>query len=286
MCRDAGPSLASLMVGPAAPELERREGDIVDIDAPGAKALVIRAGEFPWWLVALVGIIGFFGYLLFFDPQYAGAKRAVLAGIPVTIRATLIAFGFALVLGLIAGLGRISQNLIIRNLATLYIEFIRGVPILVLIFTVALVLIPPISDALGIGNRLSQEWRAIISLALIYGGYIAEVFRAGIESVHIGQTEAGRSLGLTKGQTTRSIILPQAVRNVLPALGNDFIAMLKDSSLLSVLGVREITQLGRLHANSSFEFREAFMAITFLYLTGTLLLSLVVSWYARRLKKR
>jgi polar amino acid transport system permease protein len=233
--------------------------------------------------VALVGILGYLGYLTFFDPGYAGAKRAVLAGIPVTIRATLISFGFALVLGLIAGLGRVSQNLFFRNVASLYVEFIRGVPILVLIFTVALVIIPPVSDALGIENRLSNEWRAIIALALIYGGYIAEVFRAGIESVDSGQSEAGRSLGMTKSQTMRSIVLPQAIRNVLPALGNDFIAMLKDSSLLSVLAVREITQQGRLFANSSFQFREAFLAITFLYLTGTLVLSLAVNRYARRL---
>lgn len=274
-----------------APDVERRSGEfsqdphgVIVYDQPG-KGLLVRAGEFPWWLVALVGLIGYLGYLTFFDPSFAGAKRAVIAGIPVTIRATLIAFGVALVLGLIAGLGRISQNLFFRNLSRLYVEFIRGVPILVLIFTVALVIIPPVSDALGIENRLSNEWRAIIALALIYGGYIAEVFRAGIESVSLGQSEAGRSLGMTRSQTMRSIVLPQAVRNVLPALGNDFIAMLKDSSLLSVLAVREITQQGRLFAASSFQFREAFLAITFLYLTGTLVLSLAVNWYARRLAR-
>jgi polar amino acid transport system permease protein len=260
---------------------------VVDPEAglPG-KSMVIRAGEFPWWLVGLIAIIAYLGYLTFFSPTYEGAKEAVLRGIPITIRATLIAFGVALVLGLIAGLGRISRNLVIRNLATLYVEFIRGVPMLVLIFTVALVLIPPISDALGIENRLSNEWRAIIALALIYGGYIAEVFRAGIESVGVGQTEAGRSLGMTRGQTMRTIVLPQAVRNILPALGNDFIAMFKDSSLLSVLSVFEITYLARRHANNAFEFREAFLVTTFLYLTGTLLLSLSVNWYARRLQRQ
>jgi polar amino acid transport system permease protein len=260
---------------------------VVDPEAglPG-KSMVIRAGEFPWWLVGLIAIIAYLGYLTFFSPTYEGAKEAVLRGIPITIRATLIAFGVALVLGLIAGLGRISRNLVIRNLATLYVEFIRGVPMLVLIFTVALVLIPPISDALGIENRLSNEWRAIIALALIYGGYIAEVFRAGIESVGVGQAEAGRSLGMTRGQTMTTIVLPQAVRNILPALGNDFIAMFKDSSLLSVLSVFEITYLARRHANNAFEFREAFLVTTFLYLTGTLLLSLSVNWYARRLQRQ
>lgn len=275
------------MTSGAPTEAERRPPTgLVDVEAglPG-KSMVIRAGEFPWWLVGMIVIIAYLGYLAFFSPDYIGAKNAIMRGIPITIRATLFAFGIALVLGLVAGLGRISRNVALRNLATLYIEFIRGVPMLVLIFTVALVLIPPISDALGIENRLSNEWRAIIALALIYGGYIAEVFRAGIESVGVGQSEAGRSLGLSRGQTMRSIILPQAVRNVLPALGNDFIAMFKDSSLLSVLAVFEITYLARRHANNSFEFREAFLVTTFFYLTGTLILSLMVNWYARRLQR-
>lgn len=259
---------------------------IVDPEAglPG-RSMVIRAGEFPWWLVGLIAFIAYLGYLTFFSPTYEGAKQAVLRGIPITIRATLIAFGIALILGLIAGLGRIARNVVVKNIATLYIEFIRGVPILVLIFVVALVLIPPISDALGIENRLSNEWRAIIALALIYGGYVAEVFRAGIESVGPGQREAGRSLGMTGRQTMASIVLPQAVRNILPALGNDFIAMFKDSSLLSVLSVFEVTYLARRHANNAFEFREAFLVTTFIYLTGTLLLSLTVNWYARRLRR-
>jgi polar amino acid transport system permease protein len=273
-----------MTVPAATSEAEGREPIHVEAGVVG-KAMVIRPGEFPWWLVGLILFIFYLGYLTFFSPTYAGAKNAILRGIPITIRATLIAFGLSVVLGLVAGLGRIARNVVIKNLATLYIEFIRGVPILVLIFVVALVLIPPISDALGIENRLSNEWRAIIALALIYGGYIAEVFRAGIESVGVGQREAGRSLGMTGRQTMASIVLPQAVRNILPALGNDFIAMFKDSSLLSVLSVFEVTYLARRHANNAFEFREAFLVTTFIYLTGTLILSLTVNWYARRLQR-
>jgi polar amino acid transport system permease protein len=285
IAKSARPSLALFMSTPTpASDVERPPPIDVEAGIVG-KAMVIRQGEFPWWLVGLVVFILYLGYLTFFSPTYTGAKNAVLRGIPITIRATLIAFGLALLIGLIAGLGRISRNVVIKNTATLYIEFIRGVPILVLIFVVALVLIPPISDALGIENRLSNEWRAIIALALIYGGYIAEVFRAGIESVSPGQTEAGRSLGMTRRQTMGNIVLPQAVRNILPALGNDFIAMFKDSSLLSVLSVFEVTYLARRHANNSFEFREAFLVTTFIYLTGTLILSLTVNWYARRLQR-
>jgi polar amino acid transport system permease protein len=254
------------------------------IEIPGI-GIGRRLSEFPYWFVALVAVLLYLGYLTFFDPTYAGAKRAILDGIPVTIRSTLIAFGLAVVLGLLAGLARVSRRIVLRNLATLYVEFIRGVPMLVLIFVVALVIVPTLSDAVGIKNRISNEWRAIIALAIIYGGYLAEVFRAGIESVGSGQSEAGRSLGMTHTQTMRYVVLPQAVKNVLPALGNDFIAMLKDSSLLSVVAVREITHLSRLYANSSFEFREAFLAVTFLYLTGTMILSLLVQFYARRLER-
>jgi polar amino acid transport system permease protein len=113
---------------------------------------------------------------------------------------------------------------------------------------------------------------------------MAEIFRAGIESIPKGQSEAARSLGMSSMQSMRHIILPQAIRNVLPALGNDFIATLKDSSLLSVLAVREITQLSRLHAGRSFRFKESYLVLTFLYLMMTLVLSLILRWYERRLK--
>jgi polar amino acid transport system permease protein len=127
--------------------------------------------------------------------------------------------------------------------------------------------------------------RAIIALALIYGAFLAEIFRAGIESITSGQMEAARSLGMTQGQAMRKIILPQAIRNILPALGNDFIAMLKDSSLVSVLAVRDITQQGRLYAGSSFRFRESYLVLTFLYLSMTLTLSLILRLIEKRMGK-
>ena len=127
--------------------------------------------------------------------------------------------------------------------------------------------------------------RGITALAVIYGAFLAEVFRAGIESVPAGQTEAARSLGLNGGQAMRHVVLPQAVRNVLPALGNDFIAMLKDSSLISVLAVRDITQMARLHAGSTFRFRESYLVLTFLYLSMTIALSLILRWYEKRLRQ-
>ena len=259
---------------------------LVDREDPHVEpAFRIERGRFPYWLVLLVLILGYMGYLTFFDPQYARARTAIVPGLVITIRATLLAFVLALIIGLVPGLSRIANNTVIRTLATTYVEFIRGVPILVLIFVVALVVVPLVYDALGIPNRLPQEMRATIALALIYGGYVAEVFRAGVESISPGQMEASRSLGMTKGKAMRFVVLPQAVRNVLPALGNDFISMLKDSSLLSVLGVVEITQETRLFSNSTFQFREGFLVLTFLYLTMTLVLSLLVGWLGRRLER-
>lgn len=243
-----------------------------------------RIRDFPWWLVGIFGVLLLMAFVIATNPDFNRSFRVILPGIQLTIYTTLVAFAAALVIGLIAGLGRISQNIFIRNLATAYVEFVRGVPILVLIFTVAFVLVPTFSNLLGDIN-IDQTSRAIIALALIYGAYIAEVFRAGIESIAKGQMEAARSLGMTYVQGMWYIILPQAVRNVLPALGNDFIAMLKDSSLVSVLAVRDITQLARLDSGSTFRFRENYLVLTFLYLVMTIVLSLLLQFIQRRLKK-
>ncbi len=260
---------------------------------------------FPWWLVAIIGFLALMLLLILTNEDYGrafqfirgrfgglsglaegGWESFIGTGIAVTIYTTLVAFAVALVIGLLAGLGRVSQNVLIRNIAVTYIEFIRGVPTLVLIFTVAFVIVPPAADALGLSNQaISANIRGIVALAVIYGAFLAEVFRAGIESVPGGQMEAARSLGLNGRQAMRYVILPQAIRNVLPALGNDFIAMLKDSSLISVLAVRDITQMARLHSGSTFRFRESYLVLTFLYLSMTITLSLLLRWYERRLRQ-
>lgn len=258
--------------------------------------------EFPWWLVAIIAFLVVMAFLIITVPNFneafsfirgglqvfndEGQLEIVATGLAMTLQVTLIAFVIALILGLLAGLGRISHNLVIRNIAITYIEFIRGVPTLVLIFTLAFVIVPAASDALGIENSLQQHWRAIVALAVIYGAFLAEIFRAGIESIPPGQMEAARSLGMTYGQAMRHIILPQAIRNISPALGNDFIAMLKDSSLVSVLAVRDLTQMARLYAGSTFRFRESYLVLTFFYLTITIILSLLLRWYERRLGKQ
>jgi len=266
--------------------------------------LVERLARLPWWLLALAlaGVILLYQFLT--NELYTVILDKLTRGVTTTIFVTLVAFSSAILLGLLAGLGRVSKNPVIYNLATLYVQVIRGLPILVWIFYVAFVLTPAffsltnalgaaLAPVLGADNFLSQAntqdmtllGRAVIALAFAYGGFEAETFRAGIQSIGRGQMEAARSLGMSYFQAMRYVILPQAVRRVLPPLGNDFIAMLKDSSLVSVLGVRDITQEARLYVAASFRYPETYNTLAFIYLSMTIVLSLIVKGVEARLGK-
>lgn len=265
-----------------------------------------RMRDFPWWFVALVLIALLAGYTIYSNTDYREAFDFIKIGLRVTIQTSLISYAIALLLGLLAGLGRTSRNIFIRNAARLYVELIRGIPMLVLIFFIALVGVPLAVEGINsfghwfgtiglidispdfsfINNQaFPMNVRAIVALSVTYGAFLAEIFRAGIQSITRGQTEAARSLGMSYGQSMRFVILPQAVRNVLPALGNDFVAMVKDSSLVSVLAVRDITQVARLYSGSTFRYREAYITLSVMYLTMTVILSLVVQAIERRLRK-
>lgn len=264
-----------------------------------------RLAGFPWWLVAIVLIAIWAGYTIYTRQNFHDAFKFILIGISITITTTLYAYSIALIIGLVAGLGRVSRNTLVRNISRLYVELIRGVPILVLIFYIALVAVPSSIDlftmfghwltsigldAIGrpiaaLDNQgISMNARAIVALSITYGAFQAEIFRAGIQSIGRGQMEAARSLGMSFGQAMRYVILPQAIRNVLPALGNDFVAMVKDSSLVSVLAVRDITQVARLYAGRTFRYREAYTTLAVLYLIMTLILSFFVQILERRLQ--
>ena len=219
--------------------------------------------------------------------EYLKAFNFIIPGLKVTFGSTLISFFIAIILGLVLGIGRISKNKISSTLSRTYIEFVRGVPILILIFTIAFVVVVDAAKFLNINNgNVPMIIRAIIALSLFYGAYIAEVFRAGIESVPKGQREGGASLGLSDKQVMRHIVLPQAFRNMLPALGNDFISMMKDSSLLSVLAVQDLTYKGRLYAGSTFRFQETYLVLTVGYLCITLFLSILQRRLEQKLEAR
>jgi len=181
---------------------------------------------------------------------------------------------------------------------------VRGVPMLVLLLYIAFVVAPALIGAInalgdqlvGVGlgfvgeplaairvRDLDYAARAIIALVIAYSAFLSEIFRAGIESIERGQIEAAYSLGMSRWQALRLVVLPQAIRRVLPPLGNDFIAMLKDSSLVSVLGVPDITRLGDTYATSTFLYFQTYNVVAFLYLTMTILLTLLVRWLERRM---
>jgi His/Glu/Gln/Arg/opine family amino acid ABC transporter permease subunit len=248
---------------------------------------------FPWWGALIFAILLWMGWQIATNENYDLAWDRIIPGLRITIISTLQAFAIALIIGLLAGMGQLSRNVVLRNVARTYVEFIRGIPILPLIFTVALIVVPETSEAInsrldawfGWTFDLSFQMRATVTLALIYGAYMAEIFRGGIQSVPPGQTEAGRSLGLTRRQSMNSVVLPQAMRAIIPPLGNDFIAILKDTSLLSVLGVLEITQRARQFSASTFKFREGYFVVAFIYLILTLSLSLLLGVLERRMSR-
>jgi polar amino acid transport system permease protein len=264
-----------------------------------------RLADFPWWLlfILLAGI--FLLYRILTNVTYQEIIATLAVGIRLTITITIAAYVLSLVIGLITALGQLSKNILTRNLATLYVQIIRGVPALVLIFYTALVVVPaavgllnslgawlasagvlgPENALLAVNTRnVDFVTRGIIALAINYGAFSAEIFRAGIQSIEKGQIEAAHALGFNWFKTMRLIILPQAFRRILPPLGNDFIAMLKESSLLSVLGVGEITQLGKKYAAASFLYPATWNTAAFLYLSITLFLSMGVKFMEDRLR--
>ena len=267
-----------------------------------------RLEQAPWWALILILIFAFLTYRIFTSETYQDTFNFLFQGMKLTLLITLTSYSIAVVLGLIVGLGRVSSNVVPYTLATLYVEVMRGVPLLVQLIYVAFVVVPlaiktlngvgdyivartTIALLVDLGVRLQEldiknvdmVTRGIIGLAIGYAAFEAEVFRAGIQSIEKGQMEAARSLGMTYFQAMRYVILPQAIRRVLPPLGNDFIAMLKDSSLLSALAVRELTQLGKLNRARTFRTFETWNMVAFLYLVMTLLLSMLVKLMERRM---
>ena len=212
-----------------------------------------RMVKVPWWALIICGVGLFLLYLILANPNYHDTFNYLRAGISMTLYITMLAFPIATVIGLITGLMRTSKNVALFTISTIYVEVIRGIPLVVLILMVAFALVPlyvDLTKSLGdwglarfgpefLGGifqsmadysirTIPMEIRAVIALAVGYGAFEAEIFRAGIQSISRGQMEAARSLGMSYFQSMRFIILPQAIRRVLPPLGNDFIAMLKD----------------------------------------------------------
>jgi polar amino acid transport system permease protein len=199
----------------------------------------------------------------------------LMKGLWTTMWLSAIASVFALILGLVAGLAKVSKNYTLRGLAMVYVECIRGTPLLVQIF-IAYFFLGTVFD-------LSRNVCGIGALALFAGAYVAEIVRAGIQAIPPGQTEAARSLGMTMPQTMIDIILPQAFKKILPPLSGQFISLIKDSSLVSVIAITDLTKSGREIITSTFATFEVWLVVAAMYLLVTSLLSQVVFYMERRL---
>lgn len=251
--------------------------------------------DFPWWLVVAAALGLWFLWRIVSDDLYAQVLQTLLRGAGITLFVTAVAFAAACALGLALAVASLSRNTVLRQLARFYIEVVRGLPILVLLLYVAFVLAPGLvaavnwmREGLGLDPIRTRDfpllWRAILALTLGYSAFIAEVFRAGLQSVDRGQIEAAEALGLNRWLRFRLVVFPQAIRTILPPLGNDFVAMVKDSSLVSVLGVMDITQLGKITAAGNFRYFETYNVVALLYLTLTITLSLALRRLERRLR--
>lgn len=200
----------------------------------------------------------------------------LLAGAGVTIEITAIAVGLGFVLGLITSVCRLSSVKILRGIAICYVNIIRGTPMLVQIFLIYFAL------PMVIGERINPFVAAVAACSINSGAYVSEIFRAGIQAVDKGQMEAGRSLGLSWMQTMRYIILPQAFKHVIPPLGNEFISMTKETSLVSVIGFEELTRRGQLIIAKTYGSFEIWLTVAAIYLVMTLSIARLVSYLERR----
>jgi polar amino acid transport system permease protein len=264
----------------------------------------------PWWglILALMGVLLVYSFAT--SATYQNIIVYLIAGVRLTVIVTLVSFTISIIIGLITAFAQMSEgtnifSVIARNLATLYVQVIRGIPVIVLIFYTALVIVPAAINGLNaLGDwMVSMGWlavdntlsnltsrgvsfvvRGIIALAINYGAFSSEVFRAGIQSIEKGQLEASSALGLSWFQVMRYVVMPQALKRIMPPLGNDFISMLKESSLVSVLGVGEITQLGKKYSAASFLYPQTYNVVAFLYLTMTLILSMGVKYMEQRME--
>lgn len=253
--------------------------------------------DFPYWLVALFLIGIAFALLIIGNGDYRQIFSTVISGLGLTLFAALIAFALASLFGLLIALMGMSGSIVMRQVARFYIEVIRGLPALVLLFYIAFVGAPSViwlanfllqpliasgwMEALLVRD-FSMLWRAIVALTICYSAFLAEIFRAGILSVDEGQIDAAKALGLNRYQRFRLIVMPQAFRTIFPAWSNDFIAITKDSSLVSVLGVADLTQMAKVYSAGSFRFFETYTILAYIYLT----LAIGLSYLLRRIEQK
>ncbi len=229
------------------------------------------------WAVIVAGLVLFILVTVNVDTAFLQQTIPyILAGVPITLFLAVTSIFFATILAGLGALGRLSRNPYLNGIASFYVSFFRGTPLLLQILFIYLALPQA-------GIVLPAIPTAIVALSLNYGSYMTEVFRSGIEAVPHGQTEAAQSLGMNSRTTFRRIIAPQAFRIVTPAVGNDFISMIKDSSLASVVGVQEILWRAQTAGRPSFQSMQTLLVAAFIYWVLTILFSLFQNRLERRM---
>ncbi len=203
----------------------------------------------------------------------------ILGGIPITIVVSIFSIAAAVVFAVLGALGRLSVRPVIYAVATLYVSLVRGTPLIVQILFIYLALPQIIPAAAGIPAIAL----AVFALAFNYGAYMTEIFRAGIQAIPRGQVEAASALGMTDGQTMRRVILPQAIRIVIPAIGNEFIAMIKDSALVSIIGVQELLWRAQRVGQSNFRALETLLLAALVYWVLTIAFSVIQDKLEKRM---
>lgn len=292
-----------------------KEDSLEEVYAASRKrALVIdRLYTTPWWLIIIfLGAIAI-GFRIYTDPVYLKIFNDLQEGVSMTLQVSFLSYFLALMIGLVVGIIRANppapppagigtvrvvlklMQAVLYHIATIYVQIMRGLPTLIVLLVTAFVIVPIIRDDFinavivpFLRDVLNKEdipnliWRgssppsAIAALAITYGAYMSETIRAGIQSVNKGQIEAAKSLGMTYWQTMRYVVLPQAFRNVLPPLGNDVISMIKDSSLLAILGIRDIAQVAKTTSGANFLYLQTYTVVAVIYLSMTIIGSLLV----------
>ncbi len=272
-----------------------------------------RVYTFPYWFLFLVLLGVLLAISILTDSVYSNIFNQLIEGLVMTLFVSASSYLSALCVAVVVGIIRSNPpdppqsrqtfrraalrilRISAYNICTVYVSVMRGIPILIVLLVTAFIVVPAMRDMLNdvllvnlrdlIGNadipdiiwRGSSPMTAIVALGATYGAYMSETIRAGIQSIPKGQFEAAYSVGMTYWQTMRSIVLPQAFRNVLPPLGNDFVAMIKDSSLLAFLGIRDVTQIAKLSSGRSFRYVETYAVTAYIYLTLVIAASTLVN---------
>jgi polar amino acid transport system permease protein len=266
-----------------------------------AKAIVVPSEQRPdawWWLLLIV--IGLVALLVLISPAgtpegelpiYRRIFVYVLSGVGISVFVTIASYLMTVVFGLFGGLGRLSKSRAVSGITTLYVELVRGIPLMVQLiwwYYAFPAVIRGLGDDFGIAflsnYRAPAVPMAILGLTFCYGAYMSEIYRAGIQSIPKGQMEAALSLGMTKFQALRHIIIPQAIRVILPPMGNEFIALLKDSSLVSAVAVADLTRRGHEIMSRTYKPIETWVMVALLYLILTLFSARIVTFLERKLK--